>query len=323
MNKWVILAGVICLIIAISQAQTDYAALLRVDNAGVQILRANTQEWIPLPVGAEAPFGVGDTIRTDFFGRAWITFLDGATVFVLPTTDLSLSQFEADGEGIAKVSMSQQGRVIYEVTNPDLFTEFRVVSPHLHVISPAEHFAVQVTESASSVVVASGEAVVTDETENTRTQVRVGESVGVRGIDDNLSAPIRLDYPTTFSQLDGKLEGCVGVVQAQNRPNLNVRVGPNENYDVIGTIQTGSPVFLMGVSPNGERYRVIYESHFGWILALEVRNTCDNLLVYGYNTLERQYGVIAPSDDELRLLIPFFGRPEEDDWFYYGCEEDC
>ncbi|MDZ4672489.1 MAG: hypothetical protein SH821_16630 [Phototrophicales bacterium] len=323
MNKWVILVGVLCLIIAISQAQTDYAALLRVDRAGVEILRADTQAWISLPVGAETPFGVGDSVRTIFFGRAWITLLGSATVFVLPTSELTLMEFSVDEDESARVGITQTGRVIYEIGDEAAFSEFRVISPDLKLIEPAEHFAVQVVDGATTVVVARGEALVTDASENIQTSVRVGVGIGVRGMADRLSAPIRLDYPTTFAQLDGRLDGCVGVIQPRNRQDLNVRVGPTENYEVIGTIQRGQVVALMGQSPNRERYRVVYKSHFGWILALEIRNSCDSLPIYGYNSLERQYGVIAPSDEELRLLIPFFGYPEQDNWFYYGCENDC
>ncbi|MDX2074785.1 MAG: SH3 domain-containing protein [bacterium] len=323
MNKLVLLAGVICLIIAISQAQTDYAALLRVERDGVEILRANTQVWISLPVGAETPFGVGDTVRTDFFGRAWITFLDDTVAFVLPTSQLTLADFSVDEDQAAGVHITQLGRIIYEIPDMTPFADFRIITPHLHLITPAEHFAVQTTEDSTWVVVASGEALVTDETENLQTSLRIGEGVGVRATEADFSPPIPLEYPTTFAQLDGKIDGCAGVIDPRNRENLNVRVGPTRNYDVIGTFARGDVVQLMGQSPNGERYRVVYKSHFGWILALEVRNACDNLPVYDYNTLERQYGVIAPSEDELRLLVPFFGLPEQDDWFYYGCDEDC
>lgn len=323
MNKLVVLAGVICLMIAITHAQTDYAALLHIETAGVEVLRANTTEWIPLPMGAEAPIGIGDTIRTDFFGRAWITLLNGATVYVLPTTELSILAFGADVDGFIGVTLNQNGRVIYELTEPALFTEFKITSPYLHLMQPAAHFAVQTTETASYVVVADGEARVRDDAESPTSEIQLQAGVGVRGDANGLSAPIPLDIPMTFAQLDGRLDGCVGVIQTGNQRDLNVRVGPTGSYDVIGSIPNGSTVALMGVSENGERYRTVYKSNFGWILALEVRNSCDNLPVYGYNTLERQYGVIAPTDVELRLLAPFFGMPTDDDWFYYGCDEDC
>lgn len=320
-TRLLLFIGAICLIMAIAQAQTEYAALLRVDNGRVQLLRANTQAWITLPVGAQAPFGVGDVVRTDFFGRAWITlFDDDATVFVLPTTDLTLFAFSATDDQRATVQFTQQGRVIYQLGNHHRFADFRITTDHLTINQPADLFAVQVLPTQTSVVIASGRATITDNTGNTRTAT---DNIGVRGNAVGLSAPIRLTPPSTFAQLDGVLDGCIGVIQARSQQNLNVRVGPSERYDVIGTIANGQTVALMGVSPNGERYRVVYKSHFGWILALEVRNRCDNLPVYGYNTLERQYGVLNPNEDELRLLVPFFGTPADDDWFYYGCDEDC
>ncbi|MCL4252627.1 MAG: SH3 domain-containing protein [Anaerolineae bacterium] len=321
-TRLALLIGAICLIIAIAQAQTEYAALLRVDSGEVQILRANTQDWLSLPVGAEAPLGVGDVVRTDFFGRAWITLLDeSATVFVLPTSDLTLSQFSADENQTAQVAFSQNGRVIYDVADSTRFTSFQVITDYLTVWQPADLFAVQTLEGQTSVIVADGEAIITQQ--NTRARISATPNIGVRANPMGISAPIRLTNPTTFAQLDGVLDGCVGVIQTRNQRDLNVRVGPTENYDVIGTIRNGDAVAIVGISPNGERYRVVYESHFGWILALEVRSTCDNLPVYDYNTLERQYGVIAPSADEQRLLTPFFGLPTDDDWFYYGCDEDC
>ncbi len=320
-TRFALFIGAICLIIAIAQAQTEYAALLRVDNGRVEMLRANTQEWITLPVGAHAPFGVGDVVRTDFFGRAWITLLDdSATVFVLPTSDLSLLQFSADENQTAQVAIAQNGRVIYQLADSTRFTHFQIITDHLTVEQPATLFAVQTLPTQTSVIVAEGEGIITQA--NTPTRIRAGQNIGVRANQTGISAPVRLSNPTTFAQLDGVLDGCVGVIQTRNQLDLNVRLGPTENYEVIGTIRNGETVYLMGVSPNAERYRVVYKSHFGWILALEVQNNCQHLPVFAYNTLERQYGVFAPSDDEQRLLAPFFGLPADDDWFYYGCDED-
>lgn len=320
--RFAIIIGVICLLLTGVHAQTEYAALLRVERGRVEILRANTHVWRRLPVGAETPFGVGDVLRTDLFGRAWLMLLDdSATVYILPTTDVTLRQFVADVGDTAQVAFAQNGRVIYHIADAARFSRFQIVTDYLTVSQPADLFAVQTLPTQTSVVVASGRATIAPP--NTPRTITAEPSVGVRGNQTGVSAPIRLAYPTTFAQLDGVLDGCVGVVQARNQQDLNVRVGPTENYEVIGTIRNGSTVYLMGVSPNRERYRVAYKSHFGWILALEVRHQCDNLPVYGYNTLERLYGVFAPSEAEQAFLTPFFGLPSEDAWFYYGCERDC
>lgn len=218
------------------------------------------------------------------------------------------------------VTVRLEGRAIIQITQSEQFAQWYIDSPHLQVVAPARHFAVQSSPQATYVIVAEGEASVSTVTMQNVTRLR--EYNGIRGT-ESLSSPIRLSAPASFAQVDGILDGCIGVISARNQMNLNVRLGPSEVYDVVGTVGNGDVVRLLGVSPNNERYRIAYKSGFGWILALEVRNSCQDLTVYPYSTVEVQEGVFAPSEEELGYLMPYFGAPEQDLWFYFGCVNDC
>lgn len=224
---------------------------------GVSIQRANTSQWLGLRLNAEAPFGVGDSLRTNVFGRAQLWLLDGASILILPQTTFTLSQFSADADGRAVVTVRLEGRAIIQITQSEQFAQWYIDSPHLQVVAPARHFAVQSSPQATYVIVAEGEASVSTVTMQNVTRLR--EYNGIRGT-ESLSSPIRLSAPASFAQVDGILDGCIGVISARNQMNLNVRLGPSEVYDVVGTVGNGDVVRLLGVSPNNERYRIAYKA---------------------------------------------------------------
>jgi uncharacterized protein YgiM (DUF1202 family) len=57
----------------------------------------------------------------------------------------------------------------------------------------------------------------------------------------------------------------VGTVVVVRRGTLNVRTGPNVAFPSIGTVQSGSRLPLLGMSPDGEWWYVDTEIGMGWI----------------------------------------------------------
>ncbi|MBZ0289076.1 MAG: hypothetical protein K8I30_15765, partial [Anaerolineae bacterium] len=92
-----------------SQAQdSEYSARLRIMQAGVEIRRVNTTEWLPLPLNAEAPLGTGDSLRTDGTGRALLTFLENVEVLILTETTVDIVTFQAANDHL-QLALKVQG----------------------------------------------------------------------------------------------------------------------------------------------------------------------------------------------------------------------
>ena len=57
--------------------------------------------------------------------------------------------------------------------------------------------------------------------------------------------------------------------------NLNVRSGPNTNYEIIATLDTGKVLKVTGRTANNEWWKVEFDGKTGWVLALFVEFSGD------------------------------------------------
>lgn len=312
-----LICGVFGIIVPTLAQESERAALLRVIYDEVEVRRADTDEWLPLTVGSESPFGVGDILRTSPYGRVYLTFDDGLETLVLPSSTLELLAFEGATE--TRLHMRVEGRSVHLTPFSQTFESYRLETSFYVVVSPAQHFAVQTSGGAEgisdgAISVTRGSASV-ETTTGTVIDVETGFGLRVRD-GESQPTPIVLAYPAHFAQMEGMLDGCPGLIMARGEENLNVRVGPGLGYDEVGIAENEVTVPLLGVTIGGDRYRIPFLSGFGWILAIGVQTDCDNLPVYPYNTLEVNNGVIQAEAREIELLKPFYGSPEEDYWFY-------
>ena len=106
-----------------SQAQANLAAVLRVTFPGVEIRRANTERWIELQEDAIAPLGIGDTLRTDESGRAYLTFADDIELLVMPLSTYEITQFEMT-DGVLMLHATLDGHAIGRTLDTDEILEY-------------------------------------------------------------------------------------------------------------------------------------------------------------------------------------------------------
>jgi hypothetical protein len=291
---------------------TPYAAVLRVTFAEVELLRANTVSWLPLSVGAEMPIGAGDKLRTDYYGRAMIIFGDFAEGLVLPGSMLAFNEYTLD-ESIRVAVEIQAGRAVFAVDEGVRFDHFQINVGRARVTAPAPMFGVQFNSDSGAASIIVGEGDTTVDVAGEMFTVAAGYGLRVGDQVDPLAA---LEPPYNFARLDGMLDGCPAVIEARGEASLNVRIGPSFDYDTVGSVPNETPVYLMAVSPNGERFRIQFFSGFGWILATGVRNRCVGLPVLPYSSVEFILRVFRPQPRELELLRPFFGEAQDDVIFY-------
>ncbi|HUN09080.1 MAG TPA: hypothetical protein PLQ56_20910 [Aggregatilineales bacterium] len=299
------LCALLLMLLPFPTGAQDKAAVLTVLYPGVEVRRANTADWLLVVQGAIMPFGVGDTVRTDERGRALLTFAVDAEALLLPQTAFTLTEYDSAG-----VIAEQVGRGVYRraVSAP---AAFEVITARAAVSLESGHFALEADAEATRLITAEGQATARLAAE----AIAVPAGYGLR-LQSVPSDRIPLEQPASFARLDGVLDGCPGLVQADGVDYLNVRVGPGNGYDFVGQIDNGTPVALLGIAPGADRYRFQFLSGFAWVLSSGIETACTDLPILPYTTLEAVIGVLQPTEIELDLLFPFFGTPEDDTWFF-------
>jgi hypothetical protein len=308
---WLILS-----LTAPTAAQNRYAAVLTVTYPGVELRRVNTEKWLTLPLDSQSPFGAGDVVRTDNRGRAYITFLDtAAETLLLPRTSYELRTFgAADGEPLA-LTVRLQGRAIQRIAADSAIKHYELETDRFVITQPALQFAVQTKAAQATVMVAEGDTVVTVNQQHIT--VTRGSGLRVKEVPSPITA---LDAPLNFARLDGALDGCAGVVSTRVIGSLNVRTYASYSLesDVIGSIDNDVRVPIMGITDRAgvPWYRVQFLNDFGWVTADSIKTDCKNLTPLPNLPSDDLTGVYDLSAFELAFLEPYYGRPQDNAWFF-------
>ncbi len=281
------------------------AAALEIAAEGVSVLRAGAVNWLSLPDDALTPIGSGDLLRTDGYGRAFVDF-GTVRAYILPDSEFAVTEFSPE----RMHADLTEGRVIFAFdTLPAL--DFRLQVGRMVIEEPSSLFAVQVHDGVIWLVSAEGviSGLIDGEPFAAAAEegVRIGEAV---------ERVILNGGAMSFARIDGLLDGCPATINGRGEASLNVRVGPSTAYDVLGSVPDGLNVFLMATNPDDTRYRIQFLNGFGWILSNAVVHNCENLLELPYSAGESPVRIVRASPDEIALLRPFFGAPEDDLIFY-------
>ncbi len=272
--------------------QQQQAALLEILYDGVSLRRTQTASFIQLPVGSVGPVGAGDTLRTDETGRALVTLSEGATIYLLPRTEVVLNT-------VRDVNV-RAGQAVFDVDAPFIITggsvraegEGQFLATPLHLL-----FA-----DGDAAFMAAGQLVALMPGQGLR-----GESV------------VDLVGTLNPSKIDGQLDGCAGQVVTEEGIRLRARLGPSLNYAQIGAVEDGDPVRLMGITEGGGWYRVQFRSGFGWMqrLAIEaLERECADIPTLPDTAFDIPNRVLNIADREVELLEPYYATPSDDGWFY-------
>lgn len=295
-------------------AQSPLAAVVEITYAGVELKRVNTEVWLPLPVGAQAPFGVGDTLRTDNTGRALLTFGAAAQTLLLPLSEYQLQTFEETDQQFALKMQLLNGRSIQHLTDPALVSTYQLDLQHMTLEQPNDLFATQVqVDTTSDVIVARGEI----RLNKGQDELELQAGNGLRAV-ETFGEVVKITPPQGFSFLSVTSDTCRGLVKATipGETSVSVRLGPGEGYLNLGNIPNDTIVPIIGKADVGGRLLTPYLSTYGWLIPSGiVLQSCRNLPLV---PAEKQviYGVVNPASVEMDMLVPFFGTPTENSRFY-------
>ncbi len=293
------------------KAQDDYAAVLTVMRSTVEIRRVNTEQWISLPENATTPFGVGDALRTDHWGRAYLTFLDEIELLILTESTYGITAFIRAEDGSVQLNTWLEGQAIQR-SPAEGEIRYELGAGRVNITRPADLFAVWTNfEDTTVVTVVDGRVELA--TAEGQIEVRAGEGFYT---DDAIGEVVRFDAPHNAARLLAEVRGCIGTVNSGDEESLNIRSGTGLGYTIIGYIPNGGPVTLMGT--NGWWRRVQRFGGFGWVEALAIETDCENLPVFPRLFEENNLEVFGVRPIELELFEPFYGRMIDNLWFYRG-----
>ncbi|KAB2858165.1 MAG: FecR domain-containing protein, partial [Anaerolineae bacterium] len=131
---------------------TEFAATLEVYAEGVEVKRAETEQW--LAVTGRAVVAAGDSIRTDATGEAMIIWFDDGTLVELrPNTEIVINAFNGDPDGDqfiieTQVLLGQVFNNVAHLINQD--SRYTVVTPTMQAAVRGTTFGIDVQADAQS-----------------------------------------------------------------------------------------------------------------------------------------------------------------------------
>jgi hypothetical protein len=262
---------------ASAQDRTGLAATLEVLSAGVEVLRADTTNWVS--VNLESIVGTGDTIRTDETGRARVTFFaDGTATEILPSSEYRIEQFEGDETSfrlVLQVVIGQTLQTLGRVLDPS--SEYQMITPAMTLSARGTAFAVRVEPTGrAGMLVSDGLVDANAGTENED----VPPGFGIRSESEEALSPVV--RARTFEELDAALDGCIAQVNNADDVSYNIREFSSLDAPILATIIASDINRLFGITENGGWYLVKLDDQEGWIRAsaVTIDSSCAGLRVF-------------------------------------------
>lgn len=314
MSKYTFL--LITLILSIStvltQAQTDLALTLTVLNEDVAFIRANTSREFNLPTGAITPFGTGDTIRTGDNGRALIQLDEQTQILLLPDTAFTVQSLLRGDAGLITFEATLEGIALHDFDNDQLAYQLQADTHQILFDTEMAQFGVWArSEDDTAVIVQTGQ--VTSTSNGNTLSLENQEGI----ISSQFDTPILLDsvylHPV---QIVAEQALCEGVVATNGGAGLRLRAGAALDYIVVGLLNDGDVVSIVGTTENSLWYRIPDGTSYGWIFSNLVEAECDALPEFANLTPERPERVLDVTPLELTFLQPYYGLPQDNIGFY-------
>lgn len=277
------------------------------------LARQGTQQPIPLRRDALAVVGVGDTLSTTERGRAIVT-VDDSDLLIMPNTTLSVVAVETTGDQV-NVTLDLAGHII--IGGPaNARAQFNVTSPGMDATVQGSAALWANFEGGSVITAERGTVRVSPTSSPPSTVLAPGSGAYIANQQLEVAALAGRAPFLHAAQAIGELQGCGGQIVRTGTDSLNLRVAPGLSSTIIGYIDAGAPTVIMGASASGNWQRVQRFSGFGWILSVYVESSCTALPAYPAGTIERNLELAEVHPDELRILAPFYGTPEQNLWVY-------
>lgn len=264
--------------VGVATSQSERVAVLEVLQAGVEVKRAGTDQWIPVSV--ESIVGVGDSIRTDRTGEARITFFGtGADTELAPSTEFKIRRFDGQDDAFFISVEVLSGITRQQVRGfLDIRSSYELITPGMAMTVRGTEFAVRVEDGGRSSLITTEGAVAALAQ---RTTEEISAGFGVRApVGEALSAVVPA---TTFDELDTALDGVAATFETTADIRLNVRIGPGVDYERVGSLEPSEITTILGTDQTSLWYRIPFREGYAWVSGelIEVKVDLNKVPRYG------------------------------------------
>ena len=296
----------------VSAGSVELAVVIHVIGVDANFQRANTQIELPLAVGASAPSGKNDRIRTQDNGRVLITIGDEFRILLLPNSEFYILDAKLNEDHTMYFSASLQGVAVHDLPRSTTTLEYELTTQAFQISNAEGHFAVwAVPEGLNAVTNSTGQISLTLN-DNTQETVLAGMGYAV----PYSSTSIALESPLHASQVVAHSIGCDGIVETNGSLGLRLRAGAALDYIVVDILQDGQQVQIVGITQNQLWYRIPFQTGFGWIYSSLISANCEGLQEFPNLIGELPENIQGVTNVELELLEPFYGTPTINQVFY-------
>jgi len=291
-KKFLSLIAILVLSISVgalsSSAQQQIASLVTVTQAGLEIQRTGTQDWVT--VTRESLVGMGDRIRTDANGMAEVMLFSRSGLIELqPNTELSINRMERTEQGFLISFGLLTGKIHQTLLPvPDVYIGYEFTTPTTSVVTAGGIFDVWLDDTQNTNVLTTDGIVYVG---SQRTQLNAQQ--GLRAEAGNLLSEIIT--ADSAEQLNAGIDGIPVAFITNGDIQLNIRQGPSAQTELLGTVFPGEVERVKGISQDGQWYRIKYGRGHGWVSknALEAEVETQYLVEYPPNHIERRVTEIA------------------------------
>jgi hypothetical protein len=295
-----------------SIAQSSQAAVAQITSGDVEIMRADTTEWIRVSNGAVMPIGAGDRLRTDETGRVFLTFDEALSIVLLPDSTLTLNAYAQRADEIS-ISAALTGALVQREAIAAPTLTYALALSRLDITDAPPHFAVW-SDPMGGDAVAVDEGTMQLERDETAIFIEAGYAYWTNAPVD---APFALDAPMSMARIMSHFEACRGTIN--NRVvQPPVHDGAGTGWALKARLEAGIVLPLLIRTRSNYWTRVQYDSYFGWVPTDYIDSTCsDDLPIVADDAPEpyerRFFNAITA---EVTILAPFYGFPTAQNWRY-------
>ncbi|NOG66297.1 MAG: FecR domain-containing protein [Chloroflexi bacterium] len=281
---------------------TEFAATLEVYTEGVQVKRAETEQWIA--VTGRAVVAAGDSIRTDATGEAIIIWFDDGTLVELrPNTEIVINAFNGDPDGDqfvieTQVILGQVFNNVAHLINQD--SRYTVVTPTMQAAVRGTTFGIDVQADAQSTIAVGSGIVAVSQGEDEQqveagfwlrasvpVQTALAPSAPPTGSENASDSPpddggeveslvvVDLSDPLPFSEagndpilndlIAGVAQTCAGTIDSPSSSPVRVYNFPAESAGLVGTAALDQPIEILAQLADGNWVELVWNGEIGWL----------------------------------------------------------
>lgn len=313
MRRFIVILCLLTIMVSFSSlAQDTLATSVTVIGEDLYFSRTNTDTEFTLSEGAVSPFGIGDTIRTGDNGRAIIQVSNNAEILLLPNTVYTVINY-APENGRNLFIGQIEGIAIHRLADANLDYQLIATGFDLEMVTDEADFgvwAVQDRPSLQAITSLRGELAINVD------DVTLSVTDGTGRLPALIEELVTLDGLLHPTQIADTVALCDGVVNTNGGAGLRLRAGAALDYPIVGILQDGQAVQIIGTTENGLWYRIPDLTSYGWMFSNLIDADCDALPTFENLVGEVPERIDDVTERELDLLAPYYGLPSENITFY-------